>query len=260
MHAVRRFPLCLSGSRSGKARPPAFARFARCALCLLISLLAGCTSPRYVGSIGRDGTYSNRGYGLAIRLDVNGLGERWDAIDPTEREKVPKSVRPKRKTDPIDVDGDGLLSLTERQEHMVPTLRLLSRTSSTARIDIDVLILGGANKTAPIDALVALELKQRVGTSTAGVGEAITKMIRRTVAPDFDARVAEISSSKGYYRIALIDHGDFLAEEGIKRRQMIKVLLSAKRRSDPMVEDHDKLLDAVILNRRGSSTSVREQW
>src|SRR5687767_421469 len=113
---------------------------------ILLTAVAGCTSPRYIGSIGRDGTYSNRGYGLAIRLDAGGLGERWDPIDPTNTDRVPNRMRPKQATGPIDVDGDGLLQLTERTKHMEPTLRLLSRTSSVARIDVDVIILGGKNK------------------------------------------------------------------------------------------------------------------
>jgi hypothetical protein len=223
-------------------------------------LLVGCTSPRYVGSIGRDGTYSNRGYGIAIRLSANGLAERWDPIDPTATDRVPKNLRPKEKNGPLDVDGDGFLRLTERTQHLTPALRLLSRTSSVARIDVDVLILGGNNKTAPIDALMALELKHRAGTSTASVGGAITSMKRRKVAPDFDARVAEIRTPTGFERIALIDHGDFRAEEGLTRRQVVKVVLSARRKNEMLVADHERLLDGVILNRRGSSETVREQW
>ena len=260
MHAGRRFPHRLaSGSRPGKARPPAFARYARCALLLL--LLVGCTSPRYVGSIGRDGTYSNRGYGLAIRLSANGLGERWDPIDPSDPDRVPKSLRPKMRNGPIDVDGDGFLQFTERQQHLDPALRLLSRTSSVARIDVDVLILGGVNKTAPIDALMALELKDRAGTSTTAVSGAIPKIRRRKVAPNFDARVAEILTPKGFQRIALIDHEEFRGEEGITRRQLVKVVLSGvKTKVEGLAQDHERLLDGLILNTRGSTETVREQW
>ena len=185
--------------------------------CLILALI-GCTSPRYLGSIGRDGTYSNRGYGLAVRLSSNGLSERWDPIDPSELDRVPKSMRPKEKGGPLDVDGNGVLTVTERTQHTEPTLRILSRTSSVARIDVDVMILGGNNMTAPIDALMALELKTRAGTSSTSVGGAIAGMQRRTVVPDFDTRVAELDTGTGFQRIALIDHGDFLAEEGIRRR------------------------------------------
>lgn len=222
-------------------------------------LLGGCTTPRYIGSIGRDGTYSNRGYGLAIRLSSNGLAERWDPIDPADTKRAPKAMRPKKKTGPIDVDGDGVLRFTERTQYLTPTLRLLSRTSSVARIDVDVMILGGNNKTAPLDALMALELKTRAGTSNA-VGDAITGMKRRRVSNLFDARVAELETPKGFERIALIDHGNFLAEEGIRRRQLVKAVLSAKKRSDALVTDHERLLDGVILNTRGSGATKREQW
>jgi hypothetical protein len=226
----------------------------------LILLLVGCTSPRYVGSIGRDGTYSNRGYGIAIRLNGSGLGDRWDPIDPTSTERVPKGLRPKEENGPLDVDGDGYLRVTERTQRLVPTLRILSRTSSVARIDVDVLILGGGNKTAPIDALMALELKERAGTSSVSVDGAIANMKRRKVTPDFDTRVAELATPKGFTRIALIDQEDFLAEEGLTRRQVVKVVLWAGRRNEGLIEDHERLLDGVILNRRGSTETVREQW
>ena len=227
---------------------------------IALLLLSGCTSPRYVGSIGRDGTYSNRGYGVAVRLSAGGLPERWDAIDPTEADRVPRSMRPAEETGPLDVDGDGLLQFTERTEHLTPTLRLLSRTSSVARIDVDVMILGGKNKTAPLDALMALQLKARAGTSTSAVGDAIANMKRRKVTPNFAARVAELERPTVFWRIALIDHDDFLAEEGIRRRQIVKVVLYAPRKSEAMIRDHERVLDALILNRRGSKETLREQW
>ncbi len=226
----------------------------------LLLLLAACGSPRYVGSIGRDGTYSNRGYGLAIRLEADGLGERWEAIDPSAADRAPRGVRPKVDNSPLDIDGDGILTLTERQQHYVPTLRLLSRTSSVARIDVDVMILGGKNRKVPIDAVMALDLKARAGTSSAAVDRAIEGMQRTKIASSFDARVAELVTPRRFTRVAVIDQGDLLAEQSLKRRQIVKVVLTAARRTDALVADHDRLLDAVILNRRSSSETVREQW
>lgn len=229
-------------------------------LALAALLLTACTSPRYVGSIGRDGTYSNRGYGLAIRLQTDGLSERWEAIDPSELDKAPARMRPRMVTQPLDLDSDGHLQITERQTYTKPTLRLLSRTSSTAWIDVDVEILRGPNKTAPLDALLVRELKDLSITSSAAVDGAIAETTRRKVAPDFEARITEVRTPEGYHRIAIIDQSDFIAEEKIPRRQLVKVVLTADDREAQLVEDHDRLLDASILNRRGSSETLREQW
>lgn len=252
MHARRRLPYRVTPRTKGFG-----------GLLLLGLLLTACASPRYVGSIGRDGTYSNRGFGLAIRLQHEGLSERWEAIDPSQLEKAPAHMRPRLVTQPLDLDSDGHLQITERQEYSKPTLRLLSRTSSTAWIDVDVAIARGPHKADPLDELLTSELRELAKTSSAtatAVDQAIASMAKRRVVPDFEARVTELSTPEGFFRLALIDHDDFQAEQGIIRRQLVKVLLTADQRRPQLAEDHDRLLEAAILNRRGSSETLREQW
>ena len=41
---------------------------------------------------------------------------------------------------------------------------------------------------------------------------------------------------------------------------MVKVVLRAGRKNEALIQDHERLLDGMILNRRGSSETVREQW
>jgi hypothetical protein len=224
-----------------------------------LALAVGCTTPRYIGSIGRDGTYSNRGYGMAILLASGGLAERWQPIDPSETDAAPKGARPTVVTAPLDIDGDGLLEVTERQLHAHPTLRLLSRTSTAARIDVEVGILGGKNAAAPLEALLFDAMRKVAKTSSAAAAGSVAGAVARTVSPDFDARVGEIETDR-FYRIAVIDHGGFLAEEGIRRRQLVTVVLAAPSNAAAFTEDHDRVIGAMILNRRGSSTTIREQW
>ena len=225
--------------------------------CLILGLLAGCASPRYVGSIGRDGTYSNRGYGIAVPLESSGLSDRWKAIDPSKLERAPRKYRPSLINAPLDVDGNGYLEVTEQQEFTRPTLRLISKTSTVSRMDVQVTILGGKNRVAPLDALLTYELRHLASeTASAAVARMEKKNLRGN-----DAYVTTLTGDNGkFYRVALIDQPEMIAEEGIKRRQVVKITLATEKPSDDLTKDHDRLLEAVILSRRGSSEGVKEKW
>src|SRR5688572_7728107 len=121
MHAGRRIPHCLMLASAALVVP-------------------ACVNDRYVGSVGRDGAYVNRGYGFSVLLQKDALNERWEiagADDPGF-------------DSPIDVDGDGLIEIDETRRIRRPLLRLWSKTSS-ASMSIDVAILGKNNAKTSLD-------------------------------------------------------------------------------------------------------------
>src|SRR5207244_4246388 len=117
----------------------------------------------------------------------------------------------------------------ETTHYLEPTLRLLSKTSSAtgAQIAIDVQILGQKAKAYPLDDLILPEVRRLTKTaSTAGP-------IEKREVGGYAARIAETPKTVTKdgiraYRIALIDHADFVAEEKVKRRQLVKVILSSQ--------------------------------
>jgi hypothetical protein len=212
----------------------------RLILALAVSAgMSACASDRYIGSIGRDGTYVNRGYGFAVLLTK--IEDRWN---------VPDQVN--GFDSPIDVDGDGLMELDETRHIRRPTLKLESKTSS-ASITIDVTILGKNNRNASFDGLALLELAKLASTSTTS-SAAPSFEIRKL--GGFPVRVAELPE----YRLALIDVEDFIAEENQTRRQIIKVLLRAKEITAGLRRDFDEVLGAMILNRKGGTETAQEKW
>lgn len=229
---------------------------------LALALAASACAPaRYLGSIGSDRTYVNRGYGLVAKLAVNGLLDRWEVVTHEGPDHVPLHLRPRLSSESLDLDGDGYLVLSERSQHTLPALRLLAKSSTTTVMDVDVEILGGDSKKIPLDALLALEVRQRAGTATVtAVREAIRTMQRVRVAPDWQGRVGEVDGPGRTHRIAVIDQPGFLAEEGITRRQMVRVILSAPALTDALRRDFDLLLSGLVLNTRGSPETNQEKW
>jgi hypothetical protein len=219
MHARRCFPHCLIG----------------------MLVLGACASDRYTGSIGRDGSYVNRGYGFAVLLSK--LEDRW---------AVPDQVN--GFDSPIDVDGDGLIELDETRRIRRPTLRLESKTSS-ASISVDVLIFGKNNKDVTLDGIALLEIA-KLSTQTSSTSSAAVQLENITVG-SFPARVADVPPER---RLVLIDVQDFIAEENQSRRQIFTVLLRAQEITTDLKRDLDLLLSTLAINRRGGSETAQEKW
>ncbi len=228
---------------------------------LLAVLSIGCASPRYVGSIGRDDVYSNRGFGLLVNLKAGGVMSRWDALDPSNLEEVPPRLRPKRVREPLDLDGDGLLQVTEATVTYRPTLRLVSRTSSVAKMDLDVQILGSNNASVPLDALVGLDIKRLAGANEVAVAESFGAITRVSLAGEVAGRVVEIQTEGGQQvRLLVADVSDFVGEEGQTRRHIIRLELSAKALNDEMRADFDHVVSGLMVAPRGAPLSKDEKW
>jgi hypothetical protein len=228
-------------------------------------LAAGCVSDRYVGSVGPGGLYANRGYGFALRLHDSGLDSRWLLIDPANVDAAPRNRRPIVHDEPIDLDGNGNLDIGETTRYFTPTLRLLSKTSTYAEITLDVGIVHPKNKKSPIEDFVIPEVRELAHTSSiTGPLEA------RVVSDTWETRVAEtppvlVMTAHNVrqpmaYRLALIDQNDFVAEENIKRRQIVRVVLRAPEITPTLRDDFDQFLRALILNRVAGETTNQERW
>lgn len=227
----------------------------RSAVVVTLALLAGCTSPRYVGSIGRDRTFVNRGYGFLLRLDHAGLSERFDAITAENLTAFPPRVRSKLAESPVDLDGDGFLDPTETTRHLEPALRLVSRTSTAVTIDITVQIIP-KRVTESLDSMLQREQELRVPQGFTPRGGVELAIRTSTVTPGFVAKTYEGPDAI----VTVIDQADFRAEEGLTRRQFVRVTTNAPRITDAWREEHDHVLRALILNRRGSFETTQEQW
>lgn len=217
---------------------------------------AGCVSDRYVGSVGKTGTYANRGYGMTMRLDSEALSSRWKVIDPRAPETAPAGLEIEVKNEALDLDADGLLHMDETVLHNRPTLRLFAKSSTIGPvwIDVDVSILSGKDATHSLDSWMAHEMKQLTGS--AGTTD---QWQARRLAPDFDGRVAEVRGARAY-RLALIDHVAFESEDGVPRRQLIRVLLVASKITKRLRADHDHVLDAISLNQQAGRPSKLEKF
>jgi hypothetical protein len=217
-------------------------------------------SDRYVGSIGPGGLYSNRGYGFALRLHDSGLDQRWLVIDPANPDAAPPNRRPVVHDEPLDLDGDGKLAIGETVHFLTPVLRLLSKTSTGAEITLDVDIVHPKNKKAPIEDFVIPEIRKL--TRTASIAGQIQQAM---IGGIWDARIAESEppppGTQGtVYRIALIDQPELVAEEGIKRRQIVRVVLRAPQMTDALRKDLELFLGGLILNRFAGEQSDQERW
>lgn len=232
---------------------------------LILALSTACTTARYVGSIVRDETYVNRGYGVVLRLSDSGVMSRWQAFDPAAPEDGPAGSRPKFSDGPLDLDADGKLDVLERTGHLDPPLRLVNKNDPNAIIDLEVQILGGADQKLPLDALIFRELKRWIPTSSAGIDLAIKGRSNVDLVGSFKGRASELTvkDANGQpqaLRIAWIEQDGFLGEEGIERRQLVRLVLRSPAITDEQRADFGALLKHLLLSRRGSSTTNRETW
>ncbi len=231
---------------------------------LLASTVAACASPRYVGSIGRNNTYSNRGFGVTVDLNSGGVLSRWQALDPSDLKDVPLAVQPKRVREPLDLDGDGYLQITEATVLYRPALRLIARTSSVATMDLDVQILGSNNATVPLDALVGLDLKRYAGSSTAAVSQGFASIERTELTGGVKARIAQVKAhaeaGQPSLQLLVADVPNFVSEEGLPRRHIVRLVLRAPTLTEQMRQDFKHVVAGLLVAPKGAPLSKDEQW
>lgn len=227
---------------------------------LLGALLVGCTTNRYVGSVGRDGTYANRGYGVALRVRRDGLEGRWKLLDPAKLPEKPTPGLPVPSRAPLDLDGDGMLSVHESTLHFAPTLRLLSRTSTGARADIRVKVLSGPAKDVGLDPLLRRAFRLWAKVEDPVLERAAQSATVETVGGR-PARVATATTAVALHHMAVIDQGLVRSEERIRRRQLVTVYVYAPiPPAETVYRDFRAFLQALILSRVTGRESVLERW
>jgi len=204
-------------------------------MALILSHLS-CATPRYLGRTTNGGDFVHRSFGLLVRLPPDSPWRVVSEQDPT----VPYSLWPQRIDGPLDLDGDGELESTELTSYREPTVRLVSRTSTGTHVDVQVRIAATTQREVPADRLLRADLSS--GTP---------KLRRRTVAPGFEAWVAQCADcdDPNDQLVALIDHADFAAEIG-RRRQLIRVSMVTPNPNADALEQLNLLLDDFILGRR----------
>lgn len=202
---------------------------------LILSQSAACATPRYLGRTTSDGTFVHRAFGLVIDLPP---GSDWRVVrdhDPA----VPWTLWPQRIDGPLDLDGDGEITTGELTSYEDPTVRLLSRTSTAARIDIRVTIAGPERRDVPADRL--LRARQSGGQSV---------LRRRSVSTGYETWVGYCPRcpQASDRLVAIIDHAGFEAEAG-RRRQLVTVEMYAEPLDEAAVDQLNAVLDEVLLAR-----------
>lgn len=220
---------------------------------LFLLLCLSCSSSRYIGSIGRDQSYANRGYGLLLPLTPHDLLSRWMPLDPNDLPDVPRALLPKARNEPLDLDGDGEKRITEKMPHYDPVLRLLSRTSTSVAMDLQVEIIPKAQKDDSLEALIRERL---YGYPESQRAQALASMQTRRHLGGFEMRVLTFPSA----RVAYVDQRDFVAEERIPRRQLVAVRLIAPKLTEALKLEHERLIQELILSRQGGEHLRQEVW
>jgi hypothetical protein len=232
------------------------------AIAITIAAFSACISERYLGSVGDGRRYSNRGFGIVLDLGHGDLSQRWLLTDPRALQDFPADARPQLVDAPLDLDGNGLLAIDETTRHLRPTARLVTLTGTvasstiTARVDIDVVILGGDEKKLSLEDVTRASVHQMLGKSAV-----ITELGSRRASPDFEAKVADGRYEGGAFRIAVIDQKDFYSPEiQLSRRQAVRVLMTAPAIDEAFRSEHELILEALVLNQRGAPTTTQEEW
>lgn len=228
--------------------------------CLLAALAACAPTGRYLGRLAAGPTYVNRGFGLVVPLAA--LGERWWLFDPEDPERGPRQLAPERKDERIDLDGDGMLRLDELTSRYDPLYRLVSKTSSSARIEFEVHILSApGSEGVTARALFDDQVRGRAGNPTAQ-RLAIESAQELDLGLGRGGYVTSVVGAKGggALRLALIEQPTFEAENGIARRQMIWVRLEAPVLRPAWVADYDALVSGILAATKSGQTTRSERW
>ncbi|MBI2374291.1 MAG: hypothetical protein HYV07_09845 [Deltaproteobacteria bacterium] len=209
--------------------------------------LAGCATDRYVGSLSSDMVWANRGYGLVLPLAE--LAPRWIAIDPSALDKAAPSDRPIIKDDAIDLDGDGAATFSERTRRLDPALRLLSRTATSATLEV-LVELSPVENGPSIEAAATSELVRRGYPASSverepGAAESIVARARRA---EREARALTVEQPR------------IVAEEGRVRRQLITIVVEAKSLDASLVADQELARRALIMSAEAAPLMEREAW
>lgn len=229
-------------------------RLAQVGFLALAVLSTACGTSRYVGSVGPSGVYGNLGYGLTLNLQAGELSARWKLVSPESPEDAPAGASPQVLNAPLDLDGDGQLEGRETMRHLRPTLRLLARSSSAAavRLDVDVVILGGAEAERPLDDVARAARVELVGPPTGD--DAWTEL---RVAPTFHARALRGPG----FRLAVVDQVGFQGESAATpRRHSVRVLLVAPEVTPALSADFDLVLGALSLASQAGPVSRQDKW
>lgn len=232
------------------------------AFALLAALASGCAGSRYLGSLGRNGVYSNRGYGMTVDTATAGVSTRFVVIDPTDLEAAPQALRPRLEKGLLDLNGDGKLGLGEDVgSFTLPTLRLYrDGGGAPVLIDVDVQIVGGEDAKRTLNVLFERELERLrpVRTSTR-----TPRVVRDAFArhPAFTEELT-VSTKDGArdLRLTLLDGGYFAAEGGGFRRQVVKVLMVAERITQELRADYQRLVSGILMARAQPPPSAKERW
>ncbi|MEO1232863.1 MAG: hypothetical protein AAFZ18_28615 [Myxococcota bacterium] len=228
--------------------------------CLILT--GGCApTGRYLGRLGDGPAYVNRGYGVVA--PVGGLGARWWAFDPEHPERGPRAVAPVRRNDRIDLDGDGMLRLDEITPRYEPSFRMLSKTSSAARIELEVHILSEPEASkVTLRGLLDSELRSRAARPETA-RDAIDGVqswalpLGRTALVGF---LPALRSGPGALALALVEQPGFEAEDGLVRRQVVRVMLWAPQLADPWLADHRAFVTSMLASPSAGASTRSERW
>lgn len=222
---------------------------------------SACASSLYKGTLSRNSTYANRGFGIV--LSASTLSERWWVFDPQNPDQGPSGLAPVEKKTRLDLDGDGFLRLDETTVHFEPTLRLMSREDPRAVIELDVDII----KRSDSEKVTAQQLFDDAvlrRTSDAKQTQRVLKSAETMeLAFDRTALVATISSDsndQGEEQFALVDQPDFKASEGTPRRQVLWLSLRAPKLSASLKKDFNQLLRNLLVTPKAGPQTQKEKW
>jgi len=197
--------------------------------------------------------YANRGYGIVVQLNNGDLLSRWEYIDPRKIDIYKESVRPSLTQETIDLNGDGTLHHDEVIVQWKPNFRLVHKDDASTRIDLGVDILGGRNKSADFGAYVRATVKNEFGVDTS---QGDWKAVR--LGPDFRAYSARLK--KNGLLLAAIDQGNFSAEEGAVRRQIVWARLKSLELTAEEEKDFGSFLRSLLLNSKAGRQTTREKY
>lgn len=225
-------------------------------------IFASCApTGRYLGRLGDGPAYVNRGYGVVAR--VGELGARWWAFDPEHPERGPRAVAPLRRNDRIDLDGDGMLRLDEITPRYEPSFRMLSKTSTATRIELEVHILSEPEaSTVTLRGLLDSELRSR--GSSPEVSRVAIEGVEAWALPL--ARTAWVGSlpalrqQPGAMALALVEQPEFVAEDGLRRRQVVRILLHAPALVEPWLSDYRTFVTSLLASPSAGASTRSERW
>lgn len=195
-----------------------------------------CATPRYLSRQTRDGSFVHPGFGLYIHL---GPDAPWRLVRDQDPD-VPWTLWPQRVDGALDLDGDGRLETEEVTSREAPTARLVSRTSTAVRVDVQVEIAEPARAGVSVERMVrALQAR----------GD--PALHRRTVTEGWETWVGlcpECPEPENRL-IAMVDHSSFVAEAG-RRRQLVTFRWIGPEIGSEEADRFEALLDRVVLRER----------